>query len=538
MKNSDIFKKLLDKVESVDNILVTVSRNPSVDELTAALALTLALNQLKKRAVAVFSGHIPPVMKFLNPEKTFETNADSLRDFIISISKDKADRLRVRPEGDFVKVYITPYHTKITAGDLKFSEGEFNVQLVIAFGVTEQADLDASIASHGRIFHNAVAATINLSRSADKLGTISLQDIESGCYCVSCYQIIQGLDSAKRNLLSDAVATALLTGIVSATDQFRNNVTSPEIMRVAAELMSKGANQQLISSELDEEGPRDFSAPAASDDISENDSLTFSREQEPPTRVHENKRYDLSNNASSHEHLNDPVERRLRQDTDSVNNENSADALRAARAQLDRTNASAVTQLKEPEVARPQSAAAMTSQPEQRTVVESVTPLEPPKAVAPTPASQVESGLYGTPSVTQPPLNAPAPSQANRLPFNEPNQVSPIRPIQNQPVSGNRPAPGQPVAPTPATNQPTNVTAQSATSAQPAPHLPMPSANQVNNSADTVMASGLPPMPPAPVSGASLTSLPPSQPTVNQSGQPEVAQPASDPSRFVIPGSN
>ena len=144
MKNDEQFKQLINKIESVDNILVTVSRNPSVDELTAALALSLALNQLKKRSVAVFSGRIPSAMHFLDPEKTFESNADSLRDFIISISKDKADRLRVLPEGNFVKVYVTPYRTTITKDDLQFSEGDFNVQLVIAFGVTDRNDLDAS----------------------------------------------------------------------------------------------------------------------------------------------------------------------------------------------------------------------------------------------------------------------------------------------------------------------------------------------------------------------------------------------------------
>ena len=152
-------KQLINKIKSVNNILVTVSRDPSVDELASALALTLALNKLGKRSVAVFSGQIPRSIHFLNPEKTFEDNADSLRDFIISLSKDKADRLKVRPDGDFVKVYITPYRTKITPDDLRFDEGDFNIELIVAIGVSSRDELDASIASHGKIFHNAVTAT-------------------------------------------------------------------------------------------------------------------------------------------------------------------------------------------------------------------------------------------------------------------------------------------------------------------------------------------------------------------------------------------
>jgi hypothetical protein len=153
------------KIKSLSNILVTVSRDPSVDQLAAALALTLALDKMEKHATAVFSGVIPPAINFLEPEKTFENNADGLRDFIISLDKQKADRLRFKVDGDIVKVLITPYRTTISEADLSFSEGEFNVELVIAVGVDKKEDLDAAIAAHGRIFHDATVATINIDTS-------------------------------------------------------------------------------------------------------------------------------------------------------------------------------------------------------------------------------------------------------------------------------------------------------------------------------------------------------------------------------------
>jgi nanoRNase/pAp phosphatase (c-di-AMP/oligoRNAs hydrolase) len=40
-------QQIVDKIKDTSNILVTVSRNPSVDELSAALGLTLMLNKLK-----------------------------------------------------------------------------------------------------------------------------------------------------------------------------------------------------------------------------------------------------------------------------------------------------------------------------------------------------------------------------------------------------------------------------------------------------------------------------------------------------------
>jgi nanoRNase/pAp phosphatase (c-di-AMP/oligoRNAs hydrolase) len=52
-------KQLVLKLKDAQNVLVTVSKNPSVDQLAAAIGLTLALNKLDKHATAVYSGQTP-----------------------------------------------------------------------------------------------------------------------------------------------------------------------------------------------------------------------------------------------------------------------------------------------------------------------------------------------------------------------------------------------------------------------------------------------------------------------------------------------
>jgi nanoRNase/pAp phosphatase (c-di-AMP/oligoRNAs hydrolase) len=123
-------QELIEKLKSSSNVLVTVSRNPSVDQLSALLGLGLILNKQGKHAAAVFSGNIPSTIQFLKPEDTFEKNTDSLRDFIIALDKSKADKLRYKVEDNIVRIFITPYKTSITQNDLDFSQGDFNVDLV------------------------------------------------------------------------------------------------------------------------------------------------------------------------------------------------------------------------------------------------------------------------------------------------------------------------------------------------------------------------------------------------------------------------
>lgn len=240
---------IVERIKNASNILVTVSHNPSVDELAGALGLTLMLDKMDKVTTAVFSGQIPPAIDFLEPGKTFEQNVDSLRDFIIALDKSKADRLRYKVEDDVVRVFITPYKTTISEADLTFSQGDFNVDLVVALGVERKEDLDTAITAHGRILHDAGIVTINTTTGESSLGEIDWTDTSAGSFCEMLMSLSEALQPG---LLDEQIASAILTGLVSATDRFRNDKTSPKVMTMAAQLMAAGANQQLIAEKLEE----------------------------------------------------------------------------------------------------------------------------------------------------------------------------------------------------------------------------------------------------------------------------------------------
>ncbi len=262
MNDSNAKQQIVEKIKASSNILVTVSRNPSVDELSAALGVTLLLNKMKKHATAVFSGAIPPAITFLDPEKTFENTVDSLRDFIIALDKEKADHLRYKVDGDVVKIFITPYRTTITNEDLEFSQGDYNVELVLGLGVKNQDDLDGALTAHGRILHDATVATMSLGDAASELGSIDWREQNASSFSEMLVSLSDGLKGEK-GLLDEQIATAFLTGIVAATDRFSNNRTSSKVMTIAAQLMSAGANQQLIATKLEEANAIGPNAPAA-----------------------------------------------------------------------------------------------------------------------------------------------------------------------------------------------------------------------------------------------------------------------------------
>ena len=85
MSKNNAQEQIIAKLKESESILIAVNDNPSVDELSSALALTLAINNSGKHATAVSSGKMPDALAFLRPEKTFENSVDSLRDFIIFV---------------------------------------------------------------------------------------------------------------------------------------------------------------------------------------------------------------------------------------------------------------------------------------------------------------------------------------------------------------------------------------------------------------------------------------------------------------------
>ncbi len=248
-------QRIIDSIKDVTNILVTVSANPSVDELSAALALTIFLNKLGKHATAVFSGEVPPAISFLNPDKTFEQTANSLRDFIIALDKEKADHLRYKVVDDAVKIFITPYRTTISEKDLEFSQGDYNVELVVALNVENSERIDAALTAHGRILHDAIVVTMTAGGVKSGLGSVDWHEDSASGVSEMMVELINDLRT-QNAALDEQIATALLTGIVAVTNRFSNNLTSSRVMTVAANLMAIGANQQLVAMKIAESEAR------------------------------------------------------------------------------------------------------------------------------------------------------------------------------------------------------------------------------------------------------------------------------------------
>ena len=260
--NHSIHAEVASKIAASKNVLIALSSDPSVDEMAAAIGLSLFLDKIGKRATAIYSGSTPNALEFLKPEDTFEPTADTLQDFVIALNKDKADHLRYKLDGDYVKIYITPYKTRLAESDLEFSYGDFNVDLVLALDVANGIDLDSALREHGRIMHDAVIINITTGKPG-KFGEIEWSDKSASSVSEMIANLLYEIKDAK---IEKEEATAFLTGIVAATNRFSNATTTPETMQLASKLMESGANQQLVSQNITPDVDNEMGAVNLNDD--------------------------------------------------------------------------------------------------------------------------------------------------------------------------------------------------------------------------------------------------------------------------------
>lgn len=245
--NTDAITEVATKINGAQNVLVALSSNPSVDELCCAIGLSLYLDRLGKHVTTIYSGATPNALEFLNPEATFEQSPDTLQDFVIALNKEKADHLRYKLDGEFVKIFITPYRSRISSDDLEFSYGDYNVDLVLSLDVANAIDLDATLREHGRIMHSATVVNITTGNPG-KLGEIEWSDKTASSVSEMIAELIY--ETGGKDSIGEEEATAFLTGIVAATNRFATAGTTSRTMQLASRLMGSGANQQLISKNI------------------------------------------------------------------------------------------------------------------------------------------------------------------------------------------------------------------------------------------------------------------------------------------------
>jgi nanoRNase/pAp phosphatase (c-di-AMP/oligoRNAs hydrolase) len=231
-------------IKQAHNIIIVTGKEPSNDQLSAAIAVQRALNKLQKQASVVITDALPKSAELYDTQ-FISKDVQGVRDFIISLDMHSVvvDKLKYNVEGDKLDITITPLNGNFNAKDVSFEQGPYKFDLVIALGVPHITKLDKIVEQNPTIVDGLHLINIDYHRINEEYGSVNYIDQNASSVCEMLVSLFESLE---QGMIDESIATALYTGITSATHNFTTPSTSAKSMTVAAQMLAAGAKQQEI----------------------------------------------------------------------------------------------------------------------------------------------------------------------------------------------------------------------------------------------------------------------------------------------------
>lgn len=188
---TNLFLQAKELIDTADHIVLSTHLAPDLDGLGSLLALNEALRQTGKNSLAFSLGPTPEFLRLLPLPKIIDQLTSSKIDLIIGLDYGAPERLE-----------ILNAYPKINTKVLSFDHHAVGRHLGLKV-------VDGQISSTAELIYNFI-----------NFLTVPINSVMAAC---------------------------LLAGMIDDTGKFRYNNTSPQTLKIAGELMLKGASLQKIS---------------------------------------------------------------------------------------------------------------------------------------------------------------------------------------------------------------------------------------------------------------------------------------------------
>ena len=245
----DNFLQTINQLKSAGNILIMLTSGSNPDTVSAALALKEFLTKLGKQVRVLSASPVPAKLNFL-PESTSVSSSLGLTKNLVvevSLAKTQLAELSYQKREDKLEIYLTPREGEFNSTDLSIKPSVYPFDLVVTMAVAELSEFGSFYASHAELFFNTPVTNIDYRPTNENYGQINLVSLTSSGVSEIVYDLLSQFDPA---FIDGKIATLLLAGLIAQTNSFQSNKTTPHVFTKASSLVSLGAKQQEIITQL------------------------------------------------------------------------------------------------------------------------------------------------------------------------------------------------------------------------------------------------------------------------------------------------
>lgn len=232
-------------IKKCSHPLIMIHQNPEGDSVAGALALFLVLKKMGKTPEIVCSTAISEKFLFLPSADSFTHKIASDKVYKISLNVENNDikELSYEQIGPILNIFVGIKDDNLKRESLNLEPSRFKYDLIITLGSPDLESLGKVYFDNTELFFQTPIINIDHHAANEYFGTVNLVEVTSP----STSEIVADIsETMAPESLDDKLATLLLAGVISETNNFQNPNINPKTFILAASLLSAGANQEEI----------------------------------------------------------------------------------------------------------------------------------------------------------------------------------------------------------------------------------------------------------------------------------------------------
>lgn len=238
-------QQLFDTLGKSEKILIALPSHPNGDTLGSSLALSAFLKKMNKDVEIYCSNSDFGKFSFLPNIGDIKNEMVFPKNFVVKVStaNTKVDEVSYHHENDQLKIFIKPKSGEFTPEDVSYGSEASPYDLIVCLDTPSLEQLGPLFEKNAEVFFATPKVNIDNHIRNENYANINIVDVTAASTSEILLELLKQYES---NLIDESIATCLLTGIISETNSFQHNSTTPSTFLRASELVALGANQQEI----------------------------------------------------------------------------------------------------------------------------------------------------------------------------------------------------------------------------------------------------------------------------------------------------
>ena len=235
------FAEQLNKLlEDAEHILITGPADPSLDVVSTASAWSFFLLAQNKKVDLVFAGRLPR-LDFLKNQPEIQAHLEAFGKFkiLVDLKKTKVKQLSYDIKDQILAIDLMPEGGFLNSSDVKAFSEDYRYDLILSLGASSFQDLGTVFSENVEFFHQKPIINIDRQVSNENFGQLNIVESTATSIAEVSYPFLQ-------ERLEPALATAVLAGMIAATNSFQSIQVTPQTLDLASSLIVAGADRGKI----------------------------------------------------------------------------------------------------------------------------------------------------------------------------------------------------------------------------------------------------------------------------------------------------